>query len=84
MNTERPRIGWAKDPAGHAVVMAHATYPGQATALCGATTPFLGEPWPRAGQEWPSAYSRCSSCARQLDTKHPRWLQNTTSLAANE
>lgn len=74
MNTTEPRIGWARDPARDTAGMAHATYPGQATALCGATTPFLGEPWPPAGQEWPSTYARCPACARRLDTNRPRWV----------
>ncbi|XAS74883.1 hypothetical protein V3G39_09375 [Dermatophilaceae bacterium Sec6.4] len=74
MSTQRPRIGWTTDPADGTVGMAHATYPGQTTSLCGADTPFLGDPWPLAGQEWPSTYCRCPSCALRLDTKRPRWL----------
>ncbi|XAS75088.1 hypothetical protein V3G39_10450 [Dermatophilaceae bacterium Sec6.4] len=62
-----PRIGWVSDPRGSGKIgMAHATYRGQSTALCGIATPYLGDSWPLPGKVWDRPYSRCSSCAHHL------------------
>lgn len=65
--TSPPRIGWASNPQGRGPAgMAHATYSGQTTALCGIKTPYLGEEWPSADEEWPSRHGRCPVCAHRL------------------
>lgn len=66
ISSPRPRLAWTTDPLSGAVGLTHATYPGQTTALCGASTPFLDGPWPVIGQEWPASHSRCPPCARHL------------------
>lgn len=46
--------------------MTHATYSGEATALCGKTTSYLDTHAPPTESDWSHPYARCPACAQRL------------------
>lgn len=65
-HTPWPCMAWTSDPATGSPGMTHATYSGEATALCGKTTPYLDSPWPPTETDWSHPYARCPACAQLL------------------